>query len=97
MKLLMAIYNVVIDEEVMEALEKIGVFCFTKWPRVLGRGRKTGPRLDSHIWPGANTVSIFILEDDISRKALEEMRKLRDEMGHEGIKAFILPVEDQIG
>ena len=96
MKLLMAIYNVAIDEEVMEAMKEAGVECYTKWPRVQGCGKKTGPRLDSHIWPGANTVTMFVLKDDVAAKAMDAMRTLREKIGHEGVKAFILPVEDQI-
>lgn len=96
MKLIMAVYNVALDADVMDALEGIGVYCFTKWPRVLGRGKKTGPRLDTHIWPGANAVSMFVLEDELAKKAMETIKGLREKMGHEGVKAFLLNIEDKL-
>ncbi len=96
MKLLMAVYNVAMDKDVMDALEAIGVHCFTKWPRVLGRGRKTGPRMDTHVWPGANTVTMFVMEDDMAKKAMKVIKDLREKMGHEGVKAFLLNVEDKL-
>ena len=96
MKLLLAVYNVAMDADVMNALEETGVFCFTKWPRVVGRGRKTGPRLDTHIWPGANTAAMFVLEDELAQKAMNAIKDLRKKMGHEGIKAFLLNVEDKL-
>jgi len=96
MKMLRAVYNIVIDEEVTAAVEAIGVHCFTKWPRVLGRGKKTGPRMDTHIWPGANTVTMFVLEDDMAKKAMKVMEGLRERLGNEGVKAFLLNVEDKL-
>jgi hypothetical protein len=88
------VYNEAMDSEVMAALKAVGVERYTKWPRVMGSGKTSGPHLDSHIWPGANAVAMFVLDDETAKKAMEVMRGLRKKMGHEGIKAFILPVED---
>lgn len=97
MKMILAIYNVAIDEEVMEAVRKAGVCCYTKWPRVLGNGKRTGPRLDSHIWPGANCVTMMVVSDEIAPKVMQVLKELRQTIGQtEGIKAFVLNVEEQI-
>ncbi len=93
MKMVLAVYNMAADEEVMEALSEAGVDEYTKWPRVLGVGR-TGPRLDEHVWPGANCVLFAVLPDDRAARALEALRKLSETVGRkEGLRAFLLNVE----
>jgi nitrogen regulatory protein PII len=98
MKMIMAVYNVAVDEDVMEAVTAAGVTCFTKWPRVLGKGKRTGPRLDDHIWPGANAVAMFVVPDELAPTVMGVLAGLRESLGAtEGIKAFLLNVEQQLG
>lgn len=96
MKMVLAVYNMAADEEVMEALREAGVEHYTKWPRVLGVGR-TGPRLDEHIWPGANCVIFAVLPDDQAARTLEALRALGETVGRkEGLRAFLLNIEAAI-
>lgn len=98
MKMIMAVYNVAVDEDVMQAVTAAGVSCFTKWPRVIGKGKRTGPRLDDHIWPGANAVAMFVVPDELAPKVMAVLDGLRRSIGaQEGIKAFLLNVEQQLG
>ena len=95
MKFLVIAYNESIDDEVMSALSVVGSeCCYTKWRKVLGRGRKSGPHLDSHVWPKANNVLAVALEDDQCRALMKEVYRLRAELGHHGIKAFQFPLEE---
>lgn len=97
MKMIMAVYNVAVDDDVMEAVTAAGVCCFTKFPRVVGKGKRTGPRLDNHIWPGANTCTLMVVEDELAPKVMEALAKLRRDIGgQEGIKAFVLNVEQKL-
>ena len=48
-------------EEVMALFEGSGSPCFTQWPRVLGKGVSTGPKMDNDVWPGANSAIMTIL------------------------------------
>jgi len=97
MKMLLAVYSEEIDDELMESLGHVGVECFTKWTRVLGRGKNNGPRLDNRYWPGINNVAMFVLPDEIIPKAMAVIKRLRQEnLGHEGMKAFVLNVEEKI-
>ena len=96
MKMILAIYNAAVDEEVMDALHDAGVKCYTKWPQVLGHGQQTGPRLNTHVWPGANCVTMMVVSDDLAPEIMAAMRSLRRTLGEkEGVKAFLLNVEDQ--
>jgi len=94
MKAVFIAYNEAVDEEVSEALEECGVAQFTKWTRVLGKGGNSGPHMLTAVWPKGNHVVFAALEDDTARKLMDQIRHLRTEIGHEGVKGFLLPVED---
>jgi hypothetical protein len=97
MKMIMAIYNVAVDEEVLQAVTEAGVCCYTKFPRVVGKGKRTGPRLDDHIWPGANACTLMVVADELAPKIMSVLAGLRRELGAaEGIKAFMMNVEQQL-
>jgi len=97
MKLVMAMYNMTADDEVMAAAAGVGVVSFTKVPRVVGVGRSAGPRLDSHVWPGANTLTLFVVEDALAGVLADALAALRGELGKNGaVKAFVLNVERMV-
>lgn len=96
MKMVMAVYNIGVDDEVMSAMESLGVTCFTKIPRVIGKGKTTGPRLDDSVWPGANTVAWFVLPAERASVVMDAFAHLRATIGKKaGIKAFLMDVERQ--
>ena len=94
MKMVVVAYNIALDEEVMESLQRAGAENYTKWPHVLGKGSTGGTHLDNEVWPGHNSITMVLVDEHIARRVMDEVRKLRAEMGHEGIKAFMLNVED---
>jgi nitrogen regulatory protein PII len=93
MKFVLIAYNEAIDEEVLEVLSEAGVENYTKWTKVLGKGSSSGPHLDTHVWPKANNVLALGVEDAEAESILEGVRGLWEELGHEGIKAFQLPLD----
>ncbi|MBQ6470911.1 MAG: hypothetical protein IJJ33_02925 [Victivallales bacterium] len=97
-KMVWLIYNISIEEEVADLLDKAGISCYTQWPRVHGKGLTTGPKLDNSIWPGANAAIMTVTTDEQARSLMEAVQNLRDEIGtHEGLKAFLTPVEQMTG
>jgi nitrogen regulatory protein PII len=94
MKMVLISYNEAIDEEVMEALTVCCIDSFTKWQRVLGKGTLSEPHLDSSVWPGVNNVCMAVVEDKKVPPVLEKVKELRRKLAKEGIKAFVLPVEE---
>jgi len=97
MKMIMAVYNVAVDDDVMEAVTEAGVCCFTKFPRALGKGKRSGPRLDNHVWPGANSVTLMVVPDEKAPAVMAALARLRESVGAtEGVKAFLLNVEQQL-
>jgi nitrogen regulatory protein PII len=94
MKMVMVVYNEAIDNEVMSALESCGIESFTKWQRVLGKGKLSLPHLDSTVWPGVNNICMAVVDDKLASPILAQIRTLRRTLGKEGVKAFIMPVEE---
>lgn len=89
----MIVYNEAIDEEVMEALEKCGLKSYTKITDVYGRGTASGTHLGNDIWPGRNNLLYIVCEDKKALELISCVKGLRDKFAHEGIKAFVLPIE----
>jgi nitrogen regulatory protein PII len=94
MKMVMIIYNEAIDEEVLGALQACCIEHFTKWQRVLGKGQASDPHLDTSVWPGVNNVCMTVVEDKKVAPIVAKVKELRTRLGKEGIKAFVLPVEE---
>jgi len=86
-------YNEAIDDEILELLNAASVDGYTKWTKVLGRGAASGPHLLTHVWPKANNVVAVCAEDEQAQNILQGVRDLRETVGREGVKAFLLPVE----
>jgi len=94
MKMVMISYNVAIEEEITELLEKLEITGYTKWVNVLGKGKASGDHLDSHIWPGKNCVLFLAVDERKKEEIVEGVRALRKVVGHEGVKAFVMPLEE---
>lgn len=93
MKMVLIAYNEAIDDEVMEILEANSVKGYTKWTKVLGQGKTSGPHLLTHVWPKANNVVAAAVDDTTGAQLMEKVLHLRRALGKEGIKAFSLPVD----
>ena len=98
LKMLMIVFNISIEDEVMEIVNKRGAICYTRWPRLVGRGVSTGPKMDNDVWPGANSAIMTVQPEATALDIMKDIQELRDEIGsHEGIKAFLLNVEKMTG
>ncbi len=94
MKLLIIVYNEALNDEILQILKKHGTNNYTKWTKVYGRGESSGPHLGTHVWPKANNVMAVVVEDQPAKALMYDLRLERSCLAHEGIKAFVLPVED---
>ncbi|MBE3582399.1 MAG: transcriptional regulator [Thermoanaerobacteraceae bacterium] len=92
MKLCLIIYNGDYDEDVMEMLNSLGVTGFTKWDRVLGKGKNSEPRLDDPVWPGFNCAIAAVISDDEQERIVQELKKFSFRLDGKGFKVFVLPV-----
>ncbi len=95
MKCITVFYNVATDQEILSILESLGIAAYSKIPRCQGKGPTTGPRLDSHVWPGFNVTLITLVEDAIAPQLMQALQDFRNgPTGRRtGIHAFQTSVE----
>ena len=94
MKMILIAYNQALDDEVLAVLKGCGLENYTKWTQVLGKGTSSGPHLGTSVWPKVNNVLAVSAADSLVDPVLEGIRKLRRDLGHQGVKAFVLPLEE---
>jgi nitrogen regulatory protein PII len=93
-KMVMIVYNEAIDAEVMEVLGHCGAKNYTKLTGVYGRGEASGTHLGNDIWPGRNNILYIACDEARAKKMLSCVREIRKKLGSEGVKAFILPIDE---
>jgi hypothetical protein len=93
MKLVMICYNEAIDDSIVEILEQSNIQGYTKWTKVLGKGQTSEPHLLSHTWPKANNVLFTVSPEKNTEELFSRIRKLKTEIGKEGLKAFMWTVD----
>jgi nitrogen regulatory protein PII len=91
-EMILIVFNASIEDEVKEALEEAGMDCYTKLPGLQGEGSCSEPRLDSHVWPGTNTMYLIVAESAERERVLQAVRKIKEIHREEGVSAFVLPV-----
>ncbi|MCK4993766.1 MAG: hypothetical protein KAS13_01800 [Candidatus Omnitrophica bacterium] len=94
MKMVFITYNIAINDEVMEILKNVGIDGYTRWERTTGCGKASGPHLGTNVWPAENSVLAVAIEDEKKYKLIEKINEERKKLGREGVKAFVLPLEE---
>jgi nitrogen regulatory protein PII len=94
MKAVLIMHNEAIDKDVNEALEAIGISCYSKFTNVLGKGRLSEPHLNTEVWPGVNYGTFVITDHAKAKEIMASVRQMREKLGSEGIKAFIWEIDD---
>jgi len=92
--MVMITYNEAMDDEVMEAISTASIKNYTKITGAFGRGQTSGTHMGNDIWPGLNYILYIACEERESKELLSRVKALRKDFGKEGIKAFLLPIED---
>jgi predicted metal-binding protein len=93
MKMVMLVYNEGLDNEVMEILESCLIKNYTKISGVFGCGTSSGTHLGTDIWPGRNNILYVACEETAGKKIIVSVKQIRKNLGAEGIKAFLMPLE----
>ncbi|MFA5115268.1 MAG: PG0541 family transporter-associated protein [Candidatus Omnitrophota bacterium] len=96
MKMIMVVYNEAVDDEIMEALESSSLENYTKIKSIYGRGKTSGAHLGNDIWPGRNNMIFVSCQDKESAVFVSAIGKLRKTLGKEGVKAFVMPLDEII-
>ena len=94
MKAILIMHNAAIDVDVNEALEAVDVKCYSKFPNMLGRGQISEPHLSTDIWPQVNHGTFIVTGEVKAKEIMNVVRRMREKLGTEGIKAFMWEIED---
>lgn len=94
MKMAMIVYNEALDNEVMEILESCSMKNYTKITGVFGCGASSGTHLGTDVWPGRNSILYVACDEEASKKIIAAVTQMRKSLGPEGIKAFLMPIEE---
>ena len=94
MKMVMISYNEAVESEVVDSLAGCAIKNYTKITDAYGRGESSGTHLGNDIWPGKNNILYVACEDKEAKQLLSRIKELRKTLGPEGLKAFLLPLEE---
>ena len=88
MKMVMVVCDAAHEDAVLALLEEAGVSGYTHWPRVLGRGQRSEPKMDTAVWPGFNAAMVTAMDDRPAGRLMDSLVALNDTLGGKGLKAF---------
>lgn len=86
------IYDATLETDVMEFLSDFGIRHYTQWTAVLGCGKHSEPRWDSHTWPGTNHVLAVLADRTVEDHLYTLVAHVRQKTPGVGIKAITVPV-----
>jgi nitrogen regulatory protein PII len=92
--MVMISYNEAVEAEIMDSLAACGIKNYTKIMGVYGSGLASGTHMGNDIWPGKNNIMYVVCEDKEAKELLACIKELRKTLGKEGLKAFLMPLED---
>lgn len=94
MIMVMISYNEALGSYVMDALARCALKNYTKLTNVFGKGTASGTHMGDDIWPGKNNVLYTACTESEAKALLSCVKKIRAELGKEGIKAFTWKLEE---
>ncbi|MDR0394092.1 MAG: hypothetical protein LBH77_02925 [Tannerella sp.] len=97
MKAIFIVFNQAYYETIVDIMDRNEIRGFTYWDNVGGRGSRSGePHYGSHAWPTLNGAIWTITEDDKVERFLKLLHKLDTQAEEQGLRAFVLNVEQSI-
>jgi hypothetical protein len=94
MKLLSVFFDAAIEDVVQEALTELGITCYVKVPKLLGRMGNCEPLLDTHVWPGYAVWYLIPMEHTQLETCRPKLRELAEKYRDAGFKVFSFQIEE---
>jgi len=94
LKMVMVAYNEAIDAEIMGVISHGKAQNYTKIKEAYGKGIASGTHLGDDIWPGRNNILYVACDEEDAKELMARVKELRKSLGKEGIKAFVIPLEE---
>lgn len=97
MKAILISFNQAYYEDILRIMDYNDIRGFTHWDNVAGRGSNTGdPHYGDHAWPTMNGVIWAVVEDEKVPPFLKLLNKLDNQSVEQGLRAFVLNVEQTV-
>lgn len=97
MKAIFIAFNQAYYEDILSIMDRNEITGFTHWDDVAGRGSRTGePHYGSHAWPTMNGAILTIVNEDKVERFMKLLHKLDSQSEGQGLRAFVLNVEQTI-
>lgn len=97
MKAVFISFNQAYYEDIIRIMDYNSIRGFTYWDNVAGRGSNTGdPHYGDHAWPTMNGVIWAVVEAGKVDNFLKMLNKLDGQSVEQGLRAFVLNVEQTI-
>ncbi len=96
MKMIMIICPDARREEIRGVIEKHNVHSYSELRDVTGEGA-TGKHMGTRVWPGKSTLIFTVLPDEKKDELMTALQACARELfPGEGLRAFVLPVEETL-
>ncbi len=95
-KMLLAVYNNILDEEIEKVLKNSKIDGFTVLENVKGKGKTSGYHLGTNVFPDLNNLLMVVGNESEIEVLKNRLKELKNKYSEEGIKIFVLPVEEII-
>lgn len=97
MKAIFVAFNQAYYEEIINIMERNQIIGFTHWDNIAGQGSRTGePHLGTHAWPTMNGAILTVIDDKQVERFMKLLNKLDSQSENQGLRAFVLNVEQTI-
>ena len=81
-------------EKVKEELNEYGLEKYVLIPEVFS---DWGKHLNSHLWPGTDSILIAYLEDKQAEEIMRAIKKIKIDVGHMiSMGAVLIPIDDML-
>jgi len=94
-KLIRIAYDSALDEYIQKLIEKEKIEKYFKIPEVEAKWTESIKHLNSHIWPGMDSIVVLILETAKAEEFCSCLRKLKQET-EINFNAIVIPIEEMI-
>jgi len=88
------VFDSALEGDLLKVLEEEKIEQYQIFPGLKGSWEKEKKHLNSHVWPGTDSVLVLIVEKYVAEKLLERYKKLKDEMDYYiTFKIVVQPVD----
>lgn len=76
------VFDSALERDLLKILEEEKIEQYQIFQGLKGSWEKEKKHLNSHVWPGTDSVLVLIVEEDIADMLLEKYKKLKNEMDY---------------